>query len=779
MSNETIKLSCAVGQTYWQLFTRLIVGKRRCRTLVCALSPVFLLLSCSQGDTLLSPADAAPAPPRISDRGVREHGKVWPRSIDSAYMGTWGENRNSGSTLVTSYEQRRLAGQSEYLSWTQPNSPPVSALMTNGSTEAPNGLVIAVSPRGGGTSTVVALDLKGKLVWRTEEWSGEDVDGDGVSDQAGQRNAVASSAGIQAPMVDEDGGLYVSDNYGVWKLDQDTGDRIWFSRFSDYSGNTLAANDLRLLNEGEDGLVGNVFASGWHIWLDRRDGSPVIVKAPDAFSANDCPARSRMYLSVNGGEMDKSGELDELVCIAYDANNTTPQPNNLAVRPAIPGLSEHARYIFTYAGPPGSPDSSRLIAYDFTYSEEEGWGIEKAWERVVAGLTAASPTLTPDYSVVNGSDADGSVNFTDVETGESLPKFETDFNSFGSPANTIDGLFCDAWTLTCVSSDGETVIQADHARTEEIAAQILPELDDYAIPFLWGTTPDADYIGGLVVDPMRWNVTASAGYPYFLGSVLGTFTRLGSLTPTAMVPVTFDAKTGKMMPNQTIGPELARPGISQANGMVTTRGRYVVQKAELLTIFYYYLFQGNYNFFNTNDVSYDDISQQELDELRDQSADLYFFGLFGPIGEEGVVPEAWKVPQPEAGLTIYEPVSFLTAVRNQFEMDLELAGFALEHLCLVSGCEIEEAAARLGYAAWNLDKAVPRQLAEAQVRKEIDANEKIRVERVASSAAKACRGARSLLLERQPQLPDEENLDGARRSAERCQLELKTALADL
>jgi len=739
----------------------------------------FFVLSCSQTEAPQPPAGSSSVPTRISDRGVQEHGKVWPRSIDSAYMGTWGDNRNSGSTLVTSFEQHRLAGQSEYLSWTQPNSPPVSALMTNGSTEAPNGLIIAVSPRGGGTSTVVALDLTGKVVWRTEEWVGEDKDGNGIPDQAGLRNAVASSAGIQAPMVDEEGGLYVADNYGVWKLDQDTGERIWFSRFSDYSENKLASNDLRLLNEGEDGLVGNVFASGWHIWLDRRDGSPVIVKEPDAFSANDCPLRSRMYLSVNGGEMDKSGELDEFVCIAYDANNTTPQPNNLAVRPAIPGLSEHARYIFTYAGPPGQPDSSRLIAYDFTYSDEEGWGIEKAWERVVAGLTAASPTLNPDYSVVNGSDADGSVNFTNVETGESLPKFGTNFNSFGSPANTIDGLFCDAWTLTCVSPDGKTVRQADHSRTEEIAAQILPELDGYAIPFLWGTTPDADYIGGLVVDPVRWNVTVSAGYPYFLGSILGTFTRLGSLTPTAMVPVTFDAKTGELMPGQVIGPELARPGISQANAMVTTRGRYVVQKAELLTIFYYYLFQGNYNFFNTNDVSYDDVTEGELEELREKSAELNFFGVFGPIGEDGVVPDAWKVPQPEGGITIYEPVSFLTSVHNQLDMDLGFTDFALEHLCLTSGCEIEEAAARLGYAAWNLDKAVPRQLAEAEVRKEIGAKARVQIEQIASVAAQACRGARSLLLEKQPQLPDEKNLGEARTSVRRCQGELQKALASL
>ena len=742
----------------------------------CACSlPVFTLAACAS----VKPTAPVEAPRTISDRGVQEHGKVWPRSIDSAYMGTWGDNRNSGTTLVTSFERRKLAGQSEYLSWTQPNSPPVSALMTNGSTEAPNGLIIAVSPRGGGTSTVVALHPDGKVAWRTEEWTGEDKDGDGVPDRAGMGNAVASSAGIQAPMVDEEGALYVSDNYGVWKLDQNTGDRIWFSRFSDYSGNKLASNDLRLFNEGEDGVVGNVFASGWHIWLDRRDGSPLIVKEPDPFSANDCPLRSRLYLSVSGGEMDKSGELDELVCIAYDANKTTPQPNNLAVRPAIPGVSEHARYIFTYAGPVGKPDSSRLIAYDFTYSEQEGWGIKKAWERVVAGLTAASPTMNPDYTVVNGSDADGSVNFTYVETGESLPKFPTDFNSFGSPFNTIDGLYCDAWTLTCISTDGKVSIQADHARTEEIAAKVLPELEDHAIPFLWGTTPDADYIGGMILDPDRWTVTASIGYPYFLGSVLGTFTRLGDLTPTAMVPVTFDGKTGKLMPGQTFGPELARPGISQANAMVTTHGRYVVQKAELLTLFYYYLFQGEYNFFNTNDVARDDVTEEEMKELRDTSAQLNYFGLFGPIDGEGIVPEAWKVPQPEAGLTIYEPVSFRESARNQVEMNLGLVRFSRKNICLEQGCQLEEAAARLGYAAWNLDKAVPKQLAEAASRSELSDQERARLAEAASASESQCRRARTALLARQPRLPDAIAIQEAQQAATSCEADLEALLSKL
>ena len=718
------------------------------------------------------------APRQISDRGVQEHGKIWPRSIDSAYMGTWGDNRNSGSTLVTSFEQRRLAGQSQYLSWTEPDSPPVSALMTNGSTEAPNGLIVAVSPRGAGTSTVVALDLKGKLVWRTREWHNRDEDGDGVADLAGVDNAVASSAGIQAPMVDDEGALYVADNYGVWKLDQDTGERIWFSRFSDYSENKLASNDLRLLNEGEAGLVGNVFASGWHIWLDRRDGSPVIVKEPDPFSAEDCPVLSTMYLSISGGELDKSGELDDLVCLAYDANNTTPQPNNLAVRPAIAGISDHARYMFTYAGPPGKPDHARLIAYDFTYSEDRGWGIEKAWENLIAGMTAASPSLSPDYRIVNASDGDGAVNFISVETGEEVGNPDVHFNSFGSPGVTIDGLYCDAWSVTCVSPYDGRIVQADHSVTGKIAAAVLPELEGHSIPFLWGTTPDSNYVGGAIYDPARWTFSATVGYPYFLGKVLGTRIRMGELTPTAMVPVTFDAQTGKLMPGQNLGPEIARPGTSEANAMVTTTGRYVVQKAELSSLFFYYMLQGNYNLFNKNDVRRDDLSEEQLGQIREMSSMLNYFVL-GPIDEEGVVPDAWKVPQPMSGLTIYEPISFLQGALNQAEMVIGLAVFAEEHLCVRAGCEIEEAAARLGYAAWNLDKAFQRQLTEAAHRREVDAATHNAFASRASSAASSCRAAREQLLARQPRLPNEQALSEAAQGVGDCLTTLRALVQEI
>jgi|GEM_PF-1945801 len=734
-----------------------------------------------RGPLLLSAAAPVPAPTAISDRGVQEHSKAWPMSIDSAYMGTGGENRNSGSVLVTSYEQRKLAGQSEYLSWTQPNSPPVSALMTNGSTEASNGLVIAASPRGGGTSTVVALDLNGKVVWRTEEWTGADQDGDGTPDQAGQRNAVASSAGLQAPMVDREGGVYVSDNYGIWKLDQDTGARIWFSRFLDYSANMLGSNDLRLVNEGGDGLVGTVFASGWHIWVDRRDGHPVIVQEPEPFSAHDCPQIARLYITISGGELDKSGELDDIACLAANANNTVPQPNNVAVRPAIPGVSKHTRYLFTYAGQVGDPENSRLIAYDFTYSpvKGEGWGVKKAWERVIHGGTSASPTLTPDLQVVNASDDSGALNLTEVDSGAPLRDPPVSFNNNAAPGNTIDGWYCDSGSSACVAVDGSGVTRVDPTAAGEIAAQALPQrMNDYPIPFLWGTIPFANYSGGAVLDPARWNVTANIGYPYHLGPLLGTTTGMGDITPNAMVPVTFDADTGKLLPGQSFAPELTRPGTAEASAMVTSTGRYVVQKAELLTLFYYYLFQGNYNYFNTNNVSYDDVSPPELAQLQALSETFHRLGP-GPIDAQGVVPEQWQVPQPEAGLTIYEPVSFATAARNQVEMDLGFVKFAASNLCLTEGCALEEAAARLGYAAWNIDKAFQRQLAEAIKREQIHGEYGQNIAADATAAAADCRRARKQLLAKQPALPSESALAEARTLTANCMIGLTTVLEAL
>ncbi|MFP6654518.1 MAG: hypothetical protein VCB25_02745, partial [Myxococcota bacterium] len=367
----------------------------------------------------------------------------------------------------------------------------------------------------------------------------------------------------------------------------------------------------------------------------------------------------------------------------------------------------------------------------------------------------------------------------DAETGETIGNPDVHFNSFGSPGNTIDGLYCDLWSITCVSPFGGRVIRADHSQIDQIAANVLPQLDRQGIPFVWGTTPDANLIGGAILDPKRWTFSATVGYHYAIGEVLGRRIKLGKLTPTAMIPVTFDAQTGLMMPGQTFTPELARPGTSEANAMVTTTGRYVVQKADLSTLFFYYMLQGNYNFFNTNDVGYDDVSQDELAEIEEMSESLNFFGLFGPIGKEGLVPEPWKVAQPMSGLAIYEPVSFVVAARNQAEMDVDLVEFARANLCLSAGCQLEEAAARLGYAAWNIEKAFGRQLAEARSRDEISSALQEQVSLDARMAVIACQDARGYLLARQPELPGEAALESARTLAEKCQTSLAAIVEKL
>ena len=231
--------------------------------------------------------------------------------------------------------------------------------------------------------------------------------------------------------------------------------------------------------------------------------------------------------------------------------------------------------------------------------------------------------------------------------------------------------------------------------------------------------------------------------------------------------MTFDAATGKMMPGQSFSPEVARPGTSEANAMVTTTGRYVVQKAELSSPFFYYMLQGNYNLFNTSAASYDDVSETELAAMSEMSASLNYF-IFGPIDEEGIVPDAWKVPQPMSGLAIYEPVSFVASARNQVEMAKGLVDFAQANLCVTAGCDPEEAAARLGYAAWNLDKAFGRQIGEAIERGEIAKEAGDQLAADAGLAAAACRGARGQLLAAQPRLPDADALAAARAQSTSC-----------
>jgi hypothetical protein len=282
-------------------------------------------------------------------------------------------------------------------------------------------------------------------------------------------------------------------------------------------------------------------------------------------------------------------------------------------------------------------------------------------------------------------------------------------------------------------------------------------MSEYAIPFLWGTVPTAHYSGGAVLDPLRWNLTASVGYPNSLGTQQGKTMRMGDITPTATVPVAIDANTGKVMRGQKFSPDLTRPGTPEANALLTTTGRYVIPNTDFQTLFYYYLFQGNYQQFNTNDVSYDDISDAELVRLEELSKQLRLLGPIS-IGGAGVVPEQWKIPQPEGGLTIYTPESFVTAAKNQVEMNLGFVRFAASNLCLTEGCALEEAAARLGYAAWNMDKAFQRQLAEAIQREQIHAEYGKNIAADATEAAAHCRRARKQLLARQPALPSESAL---------------------
>ena len=95
------------------------------------------------------------------------------------------------------------------------------------------------------------------------------------------------------------------------------------------------------------------------------------------------------------------------------------------------------------------------------------------------------------------------------------------------------------------------------------------------------------------------------------------------------------------------------------------------------------------------------------------------------------------------------------------------------------GCQLEEAAARLGYAAWNLDKAVPKQLAEAASRSELGDQEHRTLIKAASLSESDCRRARTILLAEQPRLPDAAAITEAQQAARSCEKDLQALLAEL
>ena len=285
-----------------------------------------------------------------------------------------------------------------------------------------------------------------------------------------------------------------------------------------------------------------------------------------------------------------------------------------------------------------------------------------------------------------GRNAQG-LSLHDLETGEPLPEPpDLKFFDFGSPCNTIDGWYCTYDPIRCVTAEGKPAVQMNYEPARAMAEQMLPRKD--FIPFLWDGRPDANLLGGTVYDPMQFNVTVNAGYRSLLGTVIGKAINLGAITPHIMFPFNYDWRTGEPIPGQNIDPSLVVPGISEGGAYVSTTGRYIVQKAELSTLVYYYLLQNH----------------------------IFPFPI--PGLPEVYIPDDYRVGQPVGGFAIYEPESYRDGARNQAELGVFHVEWARDNLC-ESGCGLEEAAARLGSAAWNLDHAFNKQLKEALDRGEI------------------------------------------------------------
>jgi hypothetical protein len=113
------------------------------------------------------------------------------------------------------------------------------------------------------------------------------------------------------------------------------------------------------------------------------------------------------------------------------------------------------------------------------------------------------------------------------------------------------------------------------------------------------------------------------------------------------------------------------------------------------------------------------------------------------------------------------------------EMAIGLLDFAQANLCIHAGCDPEEAAARLGYAAWNLEHAFESQLEEAVRRDEVARDLQADLAARALGATESCLMAREALLASQPQLPDESRLTEAKVQSAACALALRSIAESL
>lgn len=292
------------------------------------------------------------------------------------------------------------------------------------------------SGRGKGYSHLHAFDKEGNLLWESEKQASlADLD---------------AFAGFNAPVIDEDGDLYVGDSNQLWAFHAN-GRLKWVSLLPD-AGQPFVYQII-----SSQGYVGGITVAGQVLLYRREDGTLAVpaFRLPAGVAPEAGPNLPGLW---QGGLMDKAAVmLFQQIAFGYGVQ--------VANAPAVHPVT--GRIFITAAGEKEAGNyTGVLYGLDVTDS-----GIEIAFAIGMGGGSGTSPALSNDSSVVYSADGDGQM--LAIATDDGAVKWKAKGEGLLSPAIGADDTI---YTGNIFASP--TVIALDPA---DGAIRWARGYDDYAV----------------------------------------------------------------------------------------------------------------------------------------------------------------------------------------------------------------------------------------------------------------------------------------------------------
>ncbi|MFT5132250.1 MAG: outer membrane protein assembly factor BamB [Gammaproteobacteria bacterium] len=335
------------------------------------------------------------------------------------------------------------------------------------------------SGRGAGYSHLHAFDANGISLWESPVQIGEDD--------------LDAMAGFNAPVIDEEGDIYIGDGNQFWAFHSD-GELKWVSLLPE-PGKPFVYQII-----SKQGYVGGITVDGKVLFYHRQDGKLAlpIFRLPAGVAPARGPALPGLW---QGGLFHESViELFKQIAFGYQVQVA----NAPAVHP------ETGRVFITAAGAKSGDDYSGVL-YGLDINES---GVEIAFATKMGGGSGTSPALSSDGSIVYSADGDGQMLAVDTHSGEIV--WAAKGEGLLSPAIADDGtiltgnIFAAPTVIALNPEDGTNRWARSY---DDYAATLLPTLAPQPPEFLSGK-PVARLVSVISASADTVWVGMNLGYDY-------------------------------------------------------------------------------------------------------------------------------------------------------------------------------------------------------------------------------------------------------------------------